>query len=73
VSFGAEVHLRDPRGVERIVLLTSADEIGLVPHAASVTSPIARALLGARPGDVAELQGPRGLETLTLVEVRFPE
>jgi transcription elongation GreA/GreB family factor len=73
VSFGAEVRFRDRIGRERVVLLASADEIGLVPHAASVTSPVARALLGARPGDVVELDGPQGPESLSVLEVRFPE
>jgi transcription elongation GreA/GreB family factor len=72
VAFGAQVSVRDPEGRERVVVVASADEIGLVPHAASATSPIARALLGAHAGDVVEFNGPRGLEELTVVEVRFP-
>jgi transcription elongation GreA/GreB family factor len=72
VAFGAQVSVRDPQGKDRVVVVASADEIGLVPHAASATSPIARALLGAHPGDVVEFSGPRGLEELTVVDVRFP-
>jgi|HubBroStandDraft_2_1064218.scaffolds.fasta_scaffold165725_2 transcription elongation factor GreB len=73
VSFGAEVRFRDARGRERVAVLASADEIGLVPGAATASSPVARALLGARPGDVVELDGPRGPESLWLLGVRFPE
>jgi transcription elongation GreA/GreB family factor len=72
VAFGAQVSVRDPAGKERLFFVASADEIGLVPHAASATSPIARALLGAHPGDVVEFRGPRGLEELTIVDVSFP-
>jgi transcription elongation GreA/GreB family factor len=72
VAFGAQVSVRDPVGRERVVVVASVDEIGLVPHAASATSPIARALLGAHAGDVVEFSGPRGLEELTVVDVRFP-
>ena len=72
VAFGAQVRVRDPAGKERVVVVASADEIGLVPHAASATSPIARGLMGAHPGDVVEVDGPRGLEELTVLEVRFP-
>jgi transcription elongation GreA/GreB family factor len=72
VAFGAQVSVRDPEGKERVVVVASADEIGIVPHAASATSPIARALMGAHPGDVVEFSGPRGLEELTVVDVRFP-
>ena len=72
VAFGAQVSVRDPGGKERVVIVASVDEIGLVPHAASATSPIARALMGAHPGDVVEFSGPRGPEELTIVDVRFP-
>lgn len=72
VAFGAEVSVRDLEGRERVVVVASAGEIGLVPHAASATSPIARALLGAHAGDVVEFTGPRGPEELTVVDVRFP-
>ena len=72
VAFGAQVNLRDAAGKERVVVVASTGEIGLVPHAASTTSPIARALLGAHPGDVVEFDGPRGHEELTVVTVQFP-
>jgi transcription elongation GreA/GreB family factor len=72
VAFGAQVSVRDPAGKKRVVVVASADEIGLVPHAASTTSPIAQALLGAHEGDVVEFEGPRGLEELTVLEVRYP-
>jgi len=72
VAFGAQVSVRDPDGKERVVVVASIDEIGLVPHAASATSPIARALLGAHPGDVVEFTGPRGREELTVVSLSFP-
>jgi hypothetical protein len=73
VAFGAEVQFRDQRGRGRVAMLTSPDEVGLVPHAASVTSPIARALLGARSGDVVEFEAPEGSESLLVLEVGFPE
>jgi transcription elongation factor GreA len=72
VAFGAQVSVRDPEGRERVIIVASADEIGLVPHAATATSPIARALLGAHAGEVVEFTGPRGPEELTIVDVRFP-
>jgi hypothetical protein len=73
VSFGAEVRFRDSRGRERVVLIASADEIGFVPHAASVTSPVARVLMGAHSGDVVEWEGPDGPDSLRVLDVRFPE
>jgi transcription elongation factor GreB len=72
VAFGAQVSIRDPAGKKRVVILASSDEIGLVPHAASTTSPIAQALLGAHQGDVVEFEGPRGVEELIVLEVTYP-
>jgi transcription elongation factor GreB len=73
VSFGAEVRFRDGRGRERVVLVASPGEIGLVPRAASATSRVARALIGARVGDMVELEGLRASENLLILDVRFPE
>jgi len=72
VAFGASVRVRDSTGKERFVFVASVSEIGLVPHAASATSPIARALIGARTGDAVEVDGPRGTDELTVLEIRFP-
>ncbi len=72
VGFGAEVRLRDDTGRERVVVIASAGEVGLVAGATSVTSPIARALLGAAKGDRVEVEGPRGAEELLVLDVRFP-
>jgi len=73
VAFGAEVRARDAAGNERIVVIASAEEVGLVPHAATATSPLARALMGARAGDVVEVDGPRGLEELTVERIVYPD
>lgn len=72
VAFGAQVAIRDASGRERLIVVASSSEVGLVPHAATASSPIARALLGAHPGDVVEYEGPKGLEELTVVEILFP-
>lgn len=56
-SLGAEVSLRGPRGLARIVRLVTADEVGLVDRGASPTSPIGAAVVGARVGDEVELPG----------------
>ena len=71
-ALGAELRVRSRGGVERLVFIASVDEIGLVPHAASATSPLARTLMGSRAGDVVEVDGPRGVEELTVVDVRYP-
>jgi transcription elongation GreA/GreB family factor len=72
VGFGASVRVRDAAGKERVVVVASPEEIGLVPQAASATSPIAQALLGARAGESVEFDGPRGPEELAVVAVAYP-
>jgi len=71
-AFGARVRLRSTTGRERVAFIASADEVGLVPHAATATSPFASALLGARAGEVVEIDGPRGPEEFVVVDVTFP-
>ena len=66
VAFGARLELTSGRGKKRVIVLTSPDEVGLVPSAVSVAAPLARATLGAHVGDEIEVEGPRGVETWTL-------
>ena len=37
----------------------------------SISSPIARALIGKEEGDVAEVQTPGGLRSLEIVEIKY--
>jgi transcription elongation factor GreA len=72
VVFGATVDLvatEDNREVTyQIVGVDEADiESGLI----SVSSPIARALIGKEEGDVAEVQAPAGIIEYEIVEVRY--
>ena len=72
VVFGATVDLvatEDDREVTyQIVGVDEADiESGLI----SVSSPIARALIGKEEGDVAEVQAPAGIIEYEIVEVRY--
>ena len=72
VVFGATVDLvatEDDREVTyQIVGVDEADiESGLI----SVSSPIARALIGKEEGDVAEVQAPAGIIEYEVVEVRY--
>jgi transcription elongation factor GreB len=38
----------------------------------SLVSPVARALLGARMGDVRRLRTPVGTEEIEIVDIRYP-
>jgi len=73
VALGARVRIRSEHGgKERVVVLVTPDEVGLVPFAISVASPIAQALVGARAGETVELELPRGAEELTVLAVEWP-
>lgn len=72
VALGAQVKMRAEDGKERTVVLVTPDEVGVVPAAISIASPIAQALLGARVGETVELELPRGTEELTVLSITWP-
>ncbi|MGH7073185.1 MAG: transcription elongation factor GreB [Stellaceae bacterium] len=73
VFFGATVTYEDGGGHERIVTIVGIDEADADQGRVSWISPIARALLKAREGDAVELRTPAGLETIEVVEIRYPK
>lgn len=72
IALGARVRVRADDGKERVVVLVTPDEVGVVPSAISAASPVAQALLGARVGDTVELELPRGTEELTVLAIDWP-
>jgi len=72
VFFGARVTVRSPGGAERAVSIVGADEVDLARGRVSWVSPIAKALLKARAGDVVRLQTPHGEEPLEILGVQYP-
>ena len=71
VFFGATVTIADPDGNERTVSIVGLDEVDPACGRVSWVSPIARALLKAREGDVVNLRTPSGVERLEVVEIRY--
>ena len=71
VFFGATVTYADDRGDERTVTIVGIDEADLDRGQVSWISPIARALLKAREGDVVALRTPAGVERIEVVEIRY--
>lgn len=51
--------------------ITGDDEADIKLGRISVSSPIARALIGKEAGDVAEVQAPGGVRRYEIVEVRY--
>lgn len=61
VSFGSTVRVTDIEGgKEQTFTLVGPTEADLKAGKLSAESPVARALLGAAPGDVVEVESPRG-------------
>lgn len=70
--FGATVELEDlERGTAVTYQIVGDDEADLKLGKISVSSPIARALIGKFAGDVAEVQAPGGVREYEVIEVRY--
>ena len=73
VFFGATVTYANAKGEERTITIMGIDEADSLAGEVSWVSPIARTLLKAREGDELQLVTPVGVETIEVVEVRYPK
>jgi transcription elongation factor GreB len=71
VRFGASVRVRHDSGKESTYRIVGVDEADAASGLLAFSSPLARALLGKRVGDVAELRTPRNTEELELLDVSY--
>jgi transcription elongation factor GreB len=71
VFFGATVTYADAAGAERTVQIVGVDEVDPKHGRISWISPVARALLKARVGDLVPLRTPRGTEEIEVVAIRY--
>ena len=72
VVFGSTVDLEDEQNGAKVAYqIVGDDEADLKLRLISISSPIARALIGKEPGDVAEVQAPGGLRHYEIVAVRY--
>ena len=72
VFFGATVTYADESGQETTVTILGVDEAESASHQISWVSPVARALLKARVGDVVRLAVPGGVQELEVLSVSYP-
>ena len=72
VFFGATVDYATADGETHTVTIVGIDEVDLDQGHVSWVSPIARALLKARIGDVVTLHTPAGPEQIDVVDVHYP-
>lgn len=71
IFFGATVTFANEKGDEKTVAIVGVDEIDTSKAYISWISPMARALIKAREGDVVTLYAPGGTEELEILEVRY--
>jgi transcription elongation factor GreA len=72
VIIGVPVTVRlldDGASSERTYTIVPEEELGTVENSASEASPIGSALLGKKVGDIAEVQGPKGIVRFEIVTV----
>ena len=72
VVFGTTVVLADEdTGNEVTYTIVGEDEADIKQNMISVTSPIARAMIGKEEGDIAVVDAPAGKKEFEIVEVRY--
>lgn len=71
VLFGATVVVADEDGARTTYRIVGIDESDPSKKRVSWISPIARALLNARVGDVVTFRSPKGEEEIEIVEIRY--
>ncbi|QNK69281.1 transcription elongation factor GreB [Variovorax sp. PAMC26660] len=72
VFFGATVRYVDETGDERSITILGVDEAESAKAQVSWISPIARALLKSREGDVVKLVTPGGTHEVEILSVSYP-
>lgn len=71
VFFGATVTFQPEAGGEREVTIVGLDELDAGSERISWQSPMAKALLKAKVGDVVTLRTPGGVDRLEIVDIRY--
>jgi transcription elongation factor GreA len=70
--FGSTVMLEDTKNGDVVTYqIVGDDEANIRARKISISSPIARALIGKYSGDIAEVQAPGGVREYEVVEVQY--
>ncbi len=73
VVFGLQVTVQDlDSGEESSYQIVGEDEADIAAQRISVSSPVARALIGKSVGDIVQVQIPRGLRELEVLKIAAP-
>jgi len=72
IVFASTVHLEDLESGQKVTYqIVGEDEADLKEKKISITSPIARALIGKYAGDVVEVNAPSGIREYEVLEVHY--
>lgn len=72
VVFGATLELHDEQSDQKVTYQIVGDyEADIAQGKISISSPIARALIGKEPGDEVEVQVPGGVRRYEILDVRY--
>jgi transcription elongation factor GreA len=72
IVFGATVQIvEDSEGTEASYRIVGEDEADIKAGLMSITSPIARALIGKEEGDIVEVQTPGGTRSYEILKVEY--
>ena len=69
--FGATVEVEDAAGEKATWQIVGEDEADIKEGRISVSSPIARALIGKEAGQAVDVQTPGGLKRYEIIDVRY--
>jgi transcription elongation factor GreB len=71
IRFGATVTVEPSSGPQKVYRIVGIDEADINQGRISWTSPLARALLNGKAGDVIKVSTPAGEQELEIIEVRY--
>jgi transcription elongation factor GreA len=72
IAFGATVQLQDPEEEKEVIYqIVGVDEADIKKGLISITSPVARALIGKREGDEVVVNAPKGKIHYDVIKVEY--
>ena len=71
VVFGATVGLEDENGQAITYQIVGVDEANIKKNKISITSPLARSLIGKKEGDEVEVNAPKGTILYTVTSISY--
>ena len=70
IGFGSSVYVRDRTKRRRQYQIVGSAEVAPLDGKISIESPVGKALVGHRAGDIVEVETPSGVNKLTVTSVR---